>query len=50
MKDYIDKNKITNHTFLTKLEDPIPELLERDYSSAVAFNKDVITAVMAIKR
>jgi hypothetical protein len=49
MSDYIDKHKITNHTFLAKLEDPLPGTLARDYSSANAFNKDVMTAVLAIK-
>ena len=50
MQDYIDKHKITNHTFLAKLEDPLPDKLGKDYSSAVTFSKDVMTAVMAIKR
>jgi len=34
MSDYIDKHKITNHTFLSKLEDPISCSLAKDYSSA----------------
>ena len=27
MSDYIEKHKITNHTFLAKLEDPHPDSL-----------------------
>ena len=49
MSNYIDQHKITNHTFLAKLEDPLPGSLAKDYSSAMAFSKDVITAVIAIK-
>ena len=46
---YIDKHKVTNHTYLNKLEDPLPSDLAKEYSVAVEFNKDMINSVLNMR-
>lgn len=42
LSDYIDRNKLTNHTYLARLDDhhSVPANVAQEYSSALAFNKD----------
>lgn len=50
MADYIEKNKITNHTYLYKQEVPISDNLVKEYPIAVAFSKDFMQKVMNIRK
>ena len=49
LSEYIEKHKITNHTYLNKLEDPLPSDLAKEYSLAVGYNKDLINSVLNMR-
>jgi len=50
LHDYIDKNKVTNHTYIAKLEDPLPADLAKEYSVAVGYNKDLVNTVLNMRQ
>ena len=49
LKEYIDKHKVTNHTYLNKLEDYVPSDLAKEFPLAVGYSKDLINSVLNMK-